>query len=487
MHQAKSEKKNTKWISGNISKELINTWDLFDTLLTRFYADPLDVFRMIEVKNPGFDFFRYRIEAQSLLDKIGKPYNLYDIYRKMAENGFQEESISGFLSTEIRTEFDLMFPIRSSIEQVSEKDIIVSDMYMSDHHIEELISQVCDLKGLRPAIRSNWGKNTGTIWPEILRHYLIRNHHGDNERSDYESPKKYGINSILITSSKPTEWERRVDNLGQKHLALLLREARLRGLGKDSTKIHDIFSGPYLTLLYAYSVWIFHRFSLNSQVNIVFLRRDGEDLAHIFSAMFPTCEVKQIDLTRMISHINEPEFNDALLHQINPNSILVDVVGTGRSPVNFLKTTRAKFKKISLMIFLDDLLNGDEIKIRNKDIDSGLFDFVIRRSQMGYSHSPLECLLQTPCPQLISISYDVSSGGVVRSFSKLDLSSNEAALIEDKNNLLKEFIGAIKHRGLEVCSADTAEKLMVTALIEIAQSQDIYKKFPSFIMRESNL
>jgi hypothetical protein len=56
---------------------------------------------------------------------------------------------------------------------------------------------------------------------------------------------------------------------------------------------------------------------------------------------------------------------------------------------------------------------------------------------------------------LIPISHDASSDGVVESFSKLDLFCDEAALIEDENNFLKEFMG-IKQRRLEVCSIDAA-------------------------------
>ena len=78
---------NAKQIAGSISKELVTTWDLFDTLVARFHMDPVHAFAMVDAKFPGHDFIRRRTSAQQSLDAVGAPYVIHDIYRQMVADG----------------------------------------------------------------------------------------------------------------------------------------------------------------------------------------------------------------------------------------------------------------------------------------------------------------------------------------------------------------------------------------------------------------
>ena len=123
----------------------------------------------------------------------------------------------------------------------------------------------------------------------------------NNPRSDVEIPRQHGIATELATEARLTGWESKIAGLGQQHLALILREARLRGARHGAGRlVRDFVAGPYLTLLYAFSAWI-HEALGGRGVRFAFLRRDCEDLSRVFSAMFPFAEVMQIDLTRRLA------------------------------------------------------------------------------------------------------------------------------------------------------------------------------------------
>lgn len=474
-----------QWMTGALSKELVNSWDLFDTLMTRFCLDPKDTFRLIDARHPEYGFFARRTRAQTALDKIGKPYVIHDIYRQMILEGLPEAEAWKLLRQELRAEHDLLFPVRSNIERVADDDIIVTDMYLSDQIIADFVWKICGLKTLKPAVRSNWGKATGSIWPALLKHYVIRKHHGDNPRSDVEIPRRYGIPAELIDNTRLTAWEKKISSLGQPHLALLLRETRLRGLPANAKPLLEFIAGPYLTLLYAYALWLDLSFGKRN-VQFVFLRRDCEDLSRIFLSMFPDAEIKQIDLNRHIASVDDPDFNAVLGAQITPNSLLIDMVATGRSVFRFIDNTNTPFFGFVSLIYLDALLREHETALRDTDIDKGRFSFFIRQSELAKHHYPLECLLQTDYPPVISLGHDARSGGIIRRHGKSDLSHEERQLVKTKNVLLQEFMDCLRRRNHEACDITAAALLVKESVNEILNAREIPNSFPSFLAREKN-
>jgi hypothetical protein len=59
----------------------------------------------------------------------------------------------------------------------------------------------------------------------------------------------------------------------------MLRETRLRGVTNEAGPVQDIIAGPYLALLYGFSIWLMEKFGPDRR--FVFLRRDADDLARI--------------------------------------------------------------------------------------------------------------------------------------------------------------------------------------------------------------
>jgi predicted HAD superfamily hydrolase len=308
-------------------KPIVNSWDVFDTLITRFIPDPMQVFSLIDRRHPGLDFSTRRLEAQATLDKIGKPYVIYDIYRQMAQAGLAPETASALLREELATERAMLLPVRSAVEQIGASDLLISDMYLPGELIAGMLAEVCDLHGALPVIRSNWGKSSGTIWPKLLEHYVIRTHYGDNAHSDGAIPGQFGINTVLLRDIALIEWEQNLVQLGLGQLALIQRETRLRSLHADAGVFEKLAAGPYVSLLLGYSGYLANIFGEAAVFG--FLSRDCDDLASIFRVMSPSIRCFNIDLSRRLTR---DAGNDAMFNALLPEDcVLVDGVSTGRS------------------------------------------------------------------------------------------------------------------------------------------------------------
>jgi hypothetical protein len=462
---------------------MVNTWDVFDTLLTRFYIDPIDTLRLVEQKVPQSNFLGRRLQAQSDLDQVGAPYVLHDIFRRMVVNGMNPSLASALLALEVRIEQEMLFPIRAMVERVEPGDVVISDMYLPDDVIFDLVRDLCGLHDLRPIVRSNWGKASGTIWPEVMGHYAIRTHFGDNPRSDVEIPAKFGIETSLVENAKPTAWEHTVANLGLPHMALVLRETRLRGVTNDAGAAQDIIAGPYLSLLYGFAIWLACNFG--DQRRFIFLRRDADDLARIFATLYPAIEATTLDLSREI--VLDQNFDGVLMSGINGNSLLVDPLSSGRTVSQFLRRNGDETTGLATLIHLDRVIQpADESRI-GAMADSGRLRFVTRQSESNGHHFNLECLLQTPWPSVTSISYDARSGGYVRSYGLSDdLTPGERRLVHAKLDLVREFTACLRRRDSGVCELDKALALIKASLAAIVADNQLIAAFPSFLIRERN-
>ncbi|MBV8925253.1 MAG: hypothetical protein JOZ74_07760 [Bradyrhizobium sp.] len=468
-------------ISGPNRRPMVNSWDVFDTLVSRFFVDPIDVLRLVEQRAQEADFLKRRLQAQADLDHVGAPYVIHDIYRRLVASGMEKPRALTMLGLELAIERELLFPIRAIVEMVEPGDIILSDMYLPDEVVFDLVRELCGLDELRPIVRSNWGKASGTIWPQVMAHYAVRTHFGDNHHSDVEAPRKFGIETSCIDNARPTPWEMTVANLGLQQLALLLRETRLRGVTNEAGPLQNVIAGPYLALLYGFSVWLNRSFGPDQR--FVFLRRDADDLARVFSTLYPFVDSTTLDLSREI--VLSRSFDHILLSRINADSVLVDPLTSGRTVSHFLTRNGNTSTRLATLIHLDDIIAPSEAGHIGTMIESGRLRFLTRKSELPAHHYALECLLQTPWPPVTSLGYDERSGGLVRSYgSSHDLTPGEHRLIRAKLRLVREFTAVLRRRGNGVCNAEQALVLIKAALAAIFAERHLVDAFPSFLIRE---
>lgn len=452
------------------ARPVVNSWDVFDTLLTRFVPEPSYVFEAMDRRHEGFR--QARLGAQAALDKIGKPYVIFDIYGQMVAAGMDKEAARTLLAEELATERALMFPIRKAVAQVAPTDLIISDMYLSGEHITSLLADVCGLHTQPPIIRGNWGKHTGTIWPKILQNYVIRTHYGDNPAADSAVPQKYGISTVLLRDFELTSWEAMLAKAGLTQLARILREVRLRSLLAESGVFEALAAGPYLALLLAYACYLPMQFGGDAVFG--FLSRDCDDLARVFRAVNPAAKCFNVDLSRRLARDSALEgvFRDLLPEPC----VLVDGVSTGRSARGLLERIGQGGRAFTTLLWLDNLMRPEDAAFTGS--------FVHKASEFSGWHYALEFLLQSPYPPVTTLAHDAASGGIIRGFGAPELTPAEARLIGAKAEIVTRFLRAIRARGLPALTQPQCTALIKASIETIINTQMPATLFPSFMARE---
>ncbi len=460
-------------------RPVVNTWDVFDTLLARF-VERRAIFDMVEARSKASDFVKRRLAAQAALDRIGRPYTVYEIYGVMVQqNNLAPEMARKLLHDEIATERENLIPIRRNIAQVQPTDLIVSDTYLPPEMISSFLFEIGEMPAHLPVVASNWGKHSGTLWNELLKRYVIRRHFGDNPKSDVEMPRKFRIDCELISDSAPTAWEKMLHGVGLEQLARIQREVRLRCFPVDAGLVHQLICGPYLSLLLGYAVHLVRSFGFGARFG--FLSRDCDDLSRIFRALFPSVNAFNIDLSRRLTR--NSAFDPYFAGRITESTILVDVLSTGRSFFAFADRVGARGKAFVTLLFLECLLTPQEKRASEQRRKAGQLHYVAAIPQT-ISHYSFECLLQSHYPPVAAVAHDPRSGGVVRAFGTHELNQDEQAIIVWKSGAVSEFVRTFHRRGLALPNNEQNRKLIERGLNAIIRSSDVMRSFPSFIARE---
>jgi hypothetical protein len=462
-------------------KPIVTSWDVFDTLVARFDPDPLAVFHTVAQLRNTPDFVQRRLDAQAALDRIGQPYVVHDIYRQMVTDGLTTDHARDLLGQEIAVERQQMIPIRRNVVRVVPTDLIISDMYLSPEIISAFLFEVCDLHVHRPIVRSNWGKHTGTIWPLVLNEYIIRRHVGDSQHSDVDVPTQFRIACELTQDSKFTSWEQRLQELGFPQLARVQRELRLRRVTGVPTAFHEAVVGPYATLLVCLAIALLGYYGQDAE--FAFLSRGADELARVFIALFPAIQARTIDMSRRL--INGGEQDGLFAAAITRETVVVDLVSSGRSFFRFAERNGKPGRVFVACVFLNTLLNQDEHQRAEELVDAGRFRALFSTTGDGLHFRPLEHLSQSPYPPVAGLAVDAKSGGMVRRFGGGDLDADEAGLIAWKSGVVTELVRTMLRRGLSSPPEQVVMNILNAALENIFAHPDIMAPFTSFNARET--
>jgi hypothetical protein len=472
------------WVHGGIGafRPVVDSWDVFDTLITRITRNPLDVFTIVQQRHPETQFFERRLRAQQALDAVGQPYVIYDIYAEMKRQGLNASLARHLLREELQVEREMLLPIRRNLNRVRPMDLLVSDMYLPAEIISSLLTESCGLVH-RPIIRSNWGKHSGTIWPSMLKHYVLRCHHGDNPHADRDVPASLFIPVELVDDAELTPWENQLAAMGQPALAASQREARLRGVAAGFDEFQRAVTGPYLTMLVAYASFLVHEFGLDRR--FVFLSRDANDLLQVFHALHPAVNFTSLDLSRRL--IKEEETDDVFRAHLTPDSIIVDLVATGRSVLTVMRRLGIHVP-FMLLLFNDLLLTEDWFEGHRWAEDNGILKYAVRQSDfrdvdLQTMHQSFEAIMQSMYPVITALSHDPASGGLVRAYGEDDLTAGEAALIQEKIAIVTEFIASLRRRDFVPPGREESIALLKASLDGLMSAR-LKHAFPSFHIRE---
>lgn len=196
----------------------IISFDIFDTVLTRLFECPIDLFAYVEsqLSDCGVNFPDYallRFKAEQMARNTAKQQRdqeeitLDDIYNALSFlTPVNHNVLLQAKQLELDAELESIVPVvdnkylLSQLKQQGKKIIFVSDMYLSKQFISRLLSQnhldVCDNLYVSSDLMKT--KHTGRIWVKILQDYPEQEilHIGDNNHADVEIPKRFAIETF---------------------------------------------------------------------------------------------------------------------------------------------------------------------------------------------------------------------------------------------------------------------------------------------------
>ncbi|MFL6602490.1 MAG: HAD family hydrolase [Steroidobacteraceae bacterium] len=300
------------------------TFDVFDTLLTRIWLRPTDVFLHAELLNAeagsaaGIErWSARRIAAEARVRQKARDgeVTLEQIYAELAaELGWSAAVAGSALETEMRCELQASRPIAPMVARFESllkrriKVACVSDFYASGGFLLELLTRAgvrVEAQDLFVSADIQETKRTGALFHSVTRHYNLQPaeicHTGDHPVSDVQQAKRVGIAVEPYVRSAPSANEvalaswgtsagTRGREAGADTRARLLasaiggaaRRARIdRELQGRDEFLWSVATGIAGPLLFGYVYWILIQARDLGIRRLYFLARDGQILLQI--------------------------------------------------------------------------------------------------------------------------------------------------------------------------------------------------------------
>ena len=289
------------------------SFDIFDTLLTRLFECPIDLFAYVENQlnqiNMGIpDFAKFRFDAEVQSRNIAYQQNkreeitLEEIYVNLSNiYNIDIFKLNKAKELELLAEFESNISIRENQELIkllkkeNKKIIFVSDIYLPQNFIVQLLEKnslnIYDELYLSSALMLT--KNSGKVWREILKNNQIKKilHIGDDLLADIVYPKSYKIDTYhysrylsekrlgaqLNPNIVPFSFLSKVANMEKGIFSLAEKNEENFWITKGET------FGSYI--LYSFCSWLKEHIKINHIDHIYFCARDGQIIHKVWNEL----------------------------------------------------------------------------------------------------------------------------------------------------------------------------------------------------------
>lgn len=301
-----------------IQKYDIVSFDIFDTLIMRKIYLPMDIFLIIEKKiqaefGKRILFVQARKKAASLLDN-GTIDEIYIEIQKA--EGWDDKLREAAKRYEIEIEKQFLIPRKDIVRlyneiKVKKEVFFISDMYFTSDILAVMLHQ-CGISISKDHIIVSCdykkSKEDGALW----RYYsdnIVRGkkalHIGDNENSDGESIKQYGIDSYIVWSADKILEESSIGditsyiNTPYSSILMAMFCSKLFNspfaLQKTYGKLYftdEKELGYYLlgSMMHIFCDWLLKEIKANQIMKCAFFAREGYLLTKIFKRY---CQLRQ--------------------------------------------------------------------------------------------------------------------------------------------------------------------------------------------------
>jgi HAD superfamily hydrolase (TIGR01549 family) len=319
-------------LSNQIIKHEVISFDVFDTLLYRPFKSPSDLYKLIEdeariiTEIPSLDFKSKRREAEKLafqaaIERGDGEITIHEIYQTLASIiNIDSDRLEKLMLAEMNAEKELLYPRTSGYKafleakSLNKRIIIISDMYLPESFIRELLDKNGYSGYERIFVSSTYKvkKHSGALFDVVLNELNVSPnsilHVGDNIDADVKKAKSRGIKPFhLIKASDvfssntnfKTPWARDESRhsldwsmilavIGNKlHDNPYLPHRANTLFGGSPIKLGYYGFGP---LLLGYTKWLIENSIKDGVEKLYFLSRDGKIMKvayDIISSLYP--------------------------------------------------------------------------------------------------------------------------------------------------------------------------------------------------------
>ncbi|MEI2722453.1 MAG: hypothetical protein V9H26_02590 [Verrucomicrobiota bacterium] len=294
----------------------LHSFDVFDTLLTRRVAVPVDLFlligaqlhtaRLIPCTPDEFAAKRSQAEAAARQIAPAGEARFNEVYEKLAEAyRWNEAQTQQAMEIELHVESQNTQAVPGMLETIQQaradgyRVMFLSDMYLPASFIAELLRRAGFLVAGDELLVSGelrQAKHDGRMFHLVrTQHRSVAEwrHAGDHPRADVEVPRRLGINARAETRCSLTQYERTVRGaeqaapLWRSQYAAAMKLARLEGWELPEARQAVWKSGTNVVgpLWFGFAEWCLDEALKRGIKRLFFVARDGQVFQQVARAI----------------------------------------------------------------------------------------------------------------------------------------------------------------------------------------------------------
>lgn len=322
------------------------SFDIFDTLIFRPFAEPADLFYFIGEKLGFMDFRRIRMETEgeARWQKYKEAESFEVTLQEIWELLEKKTGIPAEKGMQIEQELELAFcyanpfmqEVYNRMLQLEKHIVIISDMYLSEQFLRTLLEKngYTGFEKIYISCEYNKNKGSGELFQFVKNERRLHNkeaiHVGDNEHSDIKRAKKNGFAPCYYPNvNKKCLLYRPYDMspiVGGAYRGLVNTHLNC-GVFKHSMEYeYGYIYGGFFVVGYCNFI---HEYCKKNKIDkILFLSRDGDILRQVYEKLFPNENTEYVFWSRkaatklMASSDRYDYFRRFLDHKVNQNIFL---------------------------------------------------------------------------------------------------------------------------------------------------------------------
>ena len=287
----------------NILEYDVISFDVFDTLLLRPFAQPHHLFMILGEKLNCVNFMSIRMKAekearnQAEVKKGNRQVTIYDIYEIIQLRTGIDKQYGVQLELQTELEFCFANPYMKDVFEIlksqNKKIIAISDMYLTKSMIVQLLdnSGFSGFSDVFVSCENNCSKRDKQLFKIVLQKLgkdISLVHIGENYESDIKNAEDLGIATRYYNNVHETGNQYRADGMseliGSTYSGIV--NTHLHNGNKQYTPHYEygfIYGGLYIL---GYCKWIYDYAKQNNIDKVLFLSRDGDIYHKVFNYLY---------------------------------------------------------------------------------------------------------------------------------------------------------------------------------------------------------